>query len=33
MGDQHDYVCEACGEEFDSETELRDHVYDVGLVD
>lgn len=27
------YVCEACGKEFDSEQELRAHVYAVGLVD
>nr|WP_267905108.1 C2H2-type zinc finger protein [Halorussus halophilus] len=31
MGEQ--YVCEACGKEFDSERELRDHVYAVGLVE
>lgn len=32
MGEQR-YVCEACGEEFESETELREHTYEIGLVD
>ena len=27
------YVCEACGEEFETEEELRKHLYCVGLVD
>ncbi|WP_435175732.1 C2H2-type zinc finger protein [Halorussus sp. AFM4] len=27
------YVCEACGESFDSEAELREHLYAVGLVE
>ena len=27
------YVCEACGREFDTERELREHLYSVGLVD
>ncbi len=26
-------VCEACGESFESESELRGHVYAVGLVE
>ena len=33
MGDEHGFVCEACGEEFETEEELRRHLYDVGLVD
>ena len=33
MGDQHCFVCEACGEEFETEEELRRHLYAVGLVD
>ncbi|MFC7082551.1 C2H2-type zinc finger protein [Halorussus caseinilyticus] len=33
MGDQERYVCEACGKSFDSEEELRRHVYAVGLVE
>jgi DNA-directed RNA polymerase subunit RPC12/RpoP len=33
MGDQRGYVCDACGDEFDSEEALHDHVYCVGLVD
>lgn len=27
------YVCEACGEEFETEEELREHVDRVGLVE
>lgn len=27
------YVCEACGEEFETEEELRRHLYSVGLVE
>jgi len=33
MDDQQRYVCEACGESFDSEEDLRRHVYAVGLVE
>jgi hypothetical protein len=33
MEDQKEHVCEACGEPFDSEEELRKHVYAVGLVE
>ncbi|WP_276301933.1 C2H2-type zinc finger protein [Halorussus lipolyticus] len=33
MGDQKQYVCEACGEPFDSEEDLRRHMYAVGLVE
>lgn len=32
MGEQDHYVCEACGKTFESEEELQEHVYDVGLV-
>jgi DNA-directed RNA polymerase subunit RPC12/RpoP len=32
-GEKQGYVCEACGEEFDTEEELRRHLYAVGLVD
>ncbi len=32
MADQDGYVCEACGDEFESERALRDHVDRVGLV-
>ena len=28
-----EFVCEACGEHFESEGALEDHVHDVGLVD
>lgn len=28
-----EFVCEACGETFESEAALEDHVHDVGLVD
>lgn len=27
------YRCEACGQEFESRSELLRHTYDVGLVD
>lgn len=27
------YVCEVCGETFESEAELEGHVHDKGLVD
>jgi uncharacterized Zn-finger protein len=33
VGKQKQYVCEACGESFDSEKDLRSHVFDVGLVE
>jgi hypothetical protein len=33
MGDQQRCVCDACGEEFDTEAELHKHLYAVGLVD
>ncbi len=33
MGDHQRYVCEACGDEFETEAELEKHVYCVGLVD
>jgi DNA-directed RNA polymerase subunit RPC12/RpoP len=33
VGDRKQYVCEACGESFDSEEKLRKHLYAVGLVD
>lgn len=33
MGECEQYVCEACGERFDSEEELRRHLYAVGLVE
>ncbi|UPW00960.1 C2H2-type zinc finger protein [Halorussus gelatinilyticus] len=33
MDEQKRYVCEACGESFDSQEELRRHVYAVGLVE
>ena len=33
MGEQQIYVCEACGEEFDTEEELHRHLYAVGMVD
>ncbi len=33
MGEQQRYVCEACGESFESEEELRKHVSAVGLVE
>ncbi|WP_193570133.1 MULTISPECIES: C2H2-type zinc finger protein [Halorussus] len=32
-GERGRYVCEACGESFASETELRDHLNAVGLVE
>jgi hypothetical protein len=32
-GEQQEYVCEACGEPFDSEEELRKHMHAVGLVE
>jgi len=28
-----EYVCEACGREFDTEERLRRHVREVGLVE
>ena len=31
--EQQEYVCEACGEPFDSEEELRKHMHAVGLVE
>jgi DNA-directed RNA polymerase subunit RPC12/RpoP len=31
--DSGQYRCEACGKEFDTERELREHVHAVGLVD
>ncbi|WP_135824175.1 C2H2-type zinc finger protein [Halorussus ruber] len=31
--EQQEYVCEACGEPFDSEEELRKHMRAVGLVE
>jgi DNA-directed RNA polymerase subunit RPC12/RpoP len=33
MGEREQYVCEACGENFDSEEDLRKHLYAVGLVE
>lgn len=27
------YVCDACGETFETEAELRRHLYAVGLVE
>lgn len=27
------YVCDVCGQTFDSEEALEDHVHDIGLVD
>jgi DNA-directed RNA polymerase subunit RPC12/RpoP len=32
MGEHEQYVCEACGESFESSEELRRHVYAVGQV-
>ena len=31
--DDGEYVCDACGESFESEDALDQHVHDVGLVD
>lgn len=31
--DAEEYVCEACGESFESEEALERHVREVGLVD
>jgi DNA-directed RNA polymerase subunit RPC12/RpoP len=28
-----EYVCDVCGEAFESEQELQQHVHDVGVVD
>ena len=28
-----EYVCEECGREFDSEEELKRHLWEVGLVE
>ena len=33
MGTHETWVCDACGESFESESELRRHVYAVGLVE
>ena len=34
MGESEaEFVCEVCGETFESETALERHVHDVGLVD
>ena len=30
--DAESYRCEACGDEFDAESDLRDHLYSVGLM-
>lgn len=29
----HEYVCDACGDQFDSEAALERHIHEVGLVD
>lgn len=33
MGENEQYVCEACGEPFETEEDLRRHLYAVGLVE
>ena len=30
--DQFDHACEVCGEEFQSERALSEHLYSIGLV-
>jgi hypothetical protein len=32
MGEDDKPVCDACGKEFDSEEELREHLHEQGLV-
>jgi DNA-directed RNA polymerase subunit RPC12/RpoP len=33
MNEASEYVCDICGETFESEQELKCHVRDTGLVD
>lgn len=30
--DDRTYTCEVCGERFETETELRDHLDSIGIV-